>query len=367
MTNLGPAALLARLTDAAARMRGAARPDDVLDVAAEEARSLTGAEHAWAACLDAGVAGSLRSSSGGGRAATDPAAQTIAALIAAARPFAHAEGLAAVALFGASAAPEGVLVVGHASGTDASHDAAVDLALGQLAVIVGPALEAARLRHRLENVTRARELLLGSVSHDLRNPLNTFAMSAGLLRDDAERNDIDATRAIALISRMERATSRMQVLIDDLVEASRIDARKVDYAVRDESAADILKAAVTAAKPAAGEKGVQVTLDAVDESVRVTADRARTLQLIAKVITFEAKCTGDSGNIRLGVSRTGDAVVFNARAFGPGGVPAPVPEAGRGGLALLLARGLAEGQRGTFRIDAGDTLAVTFTLPLAKA
>ena len=100
---------------------------------------------------------------------------------------------------------------------------------------------------------------------------------------------------------------------------------------------------MTAATPVAADKGAAVVCDALDENARVMVDRARTLQLIAKVIAFEAKSTGDGGTIRLGVSRVDGVVTFTARAIGPGGVPVPPPAEGRGGLALLIARGLAEG------------------------
>src|SRR5438105_3152110 len=54
----------------------------------------------------------------------------------------------------------------------------------ELAGIAELALERSRL-------VRTRETLLASISHDLRNPLNTFAMSAGLLRDDVEHGEVD--------------------------------------------------------------------------------------------------------------------------------------------------------------------------------
>ncbi len=219
------------------------------------------------------------------------------------------------------------------------------------------------MRARVEAVTKAREALLASVSHDLRNPLNTFAMSAGLLRDDLERNDVDVSRGINLVARMERATSRMQTLIEDLVEASRIDARKIELVLREEKAAQLLDDAMLAARPAPTEKGATVTCETTDEDARVLVDRARMLQALAKVIAFEAKATGDGGAVRLGVERQGDTVIFTARAFGPGGLPIPPPAEGHGGLALLIARGLVEAQRGTFLVEGGDGLVVAFTLP----
>jgi K+-sensing histidine kinase KdpD len=362
MATLESGALFARLASAYTRVRAAARPDDVLDAAAEEARAVVGARHAWAARAEGGIVVSLRSASDG-VAPSDPADDALTALLVAARPIARQDGFVAAGLFGSNGTSEGVLILDQ--GSDGADDPARDIALAQLATVTGLALEAARLRARVEAVTRARETLLASVAHDLRNPLNTFAMSAGLLRDDAERNDVDATRALGLITRMERATARMQGLIDDLVEASRIDARKIDLTVKSELASQLVKDAVSAAS-SSPDKSAVVACDTVDDDARVMADRARTLQLLAKLIAFGSKCTGDSGTIRLGVMKSGDEVVFTARALGPGGLPVPAPKEGRGGLGLLIARGLVEAQRGTFRLESGDALAVAFTLPAAR-
>ena len=132
---------------------------------------------------------------------------------------------------------------------------------------------------------------------------------------------------------------------------------------REENAAQLVKDAALAAKPTPPERAAAVTCEAFEDEPIVLADRARTLQALAKVIAFACKATGDSGAIRLGASRLGDQVLFTARAFGPGGTPVPPPEEGRGGLALLIARGLVEAQRGTFRIEGGEGLVVAFTLP----
>ena len=102
-------------------------------------------------------------------------------------------------------------------------------------------------------------------------------------------------------------------------------------------------------------------------ALRVAADRGRLLQIIAKVIAFETKSTGDGGAIKLAVQKHDGRALFTARALGPGGVPVPPPEEGRGGLALLIARGLVEAQRGTFRIEGADGLVVAFTLPSTKS
>jgi signal transduction histidine kinase len=358
--------LVALLQGACARLRSAATGDDVLDVTARDAAALAGDAPAWTACVEAGVVASLHGSSDDAAAAAPPA-PVVATLLATAqapeRPIARAGGYVAAALEG-NAGVEGIVIVQREDGSAANaDDPAFDATLTQLASVAGLALAAARWRSRTEAVTRAREALIASVAHDLRNPLNTFAMSAGLLRDDLERNDVDAARALNLVSRMDRATTRMQLFIEDLVEASRIDARRIDLTLREESAAQIVKDAVAAATKAAPEKSATVSADALDEGARVRVDRARMQQLFAKAVAFETKVTGEGGKIVLGVSRDGANVVFTARALGPDGVAVTPPEEGRGGLALMIVRGLTEMQHGSLRVEGSPTLTVAFTFP----
>jgi signal transduction histidine kinase len=364
--NVDAGAGLARLAAASARIRAATGADDVLDLVAEAARAFAGARDAWAARVELATVIAVRAASDGGDRSSASSLSTsppLAALLEVARPLARTDEFLALAMPGSSGTTEGILALPR---TADDGGAVLELVLGQLATVAGLALECARLRARVESVTRVREVLLASVSHDLRNPLNTFAMSAGLLRDDLERNDMDRARGLSLVSRMERATARMQALIEDLAEASRLDARKIDLVTREEKAAQLVKDAAQAARAAAPEKSAAVTCEPFDDDPIVLADRSRTLQALAKVIAFESKATGDAGEIHLGVSKLVEEVVFTARAFAPGGEPMTPPEEGRGALALLIARSLVEAQRGTFRIEPGDALVVVFTLP-AKA
>lgn len=340
------------------RARGATSAEAVLAAAAAEACRLLGAGGAVAARVSAGAVVAI-AESGTTSGLSETVVVDLAARVAT-EPTVRTDDLLAVSLTDAAGATDGILVVVLPSPPAGASDSLVGL--GSL---VSLALESAAARERLTLSNRSREILLASVSHDLRNPLNTFAMSAGLLRDDLERNDIDATRGLGLVTRMERALGRMQSLIEDLLEASKIDARRIDYAIRAENAAKIVRDAVKAGESLVVEKGPRVEVDAVDEALSTTCDRARTLQALAKTITYASKATGEGGSIRLSVARLGSSVVFSTRAFGPGGAPVPLPEEGRGGLALLMARGLVEGQHGTFRVESGGALAVTFALPSA--
>src|SRR5262245_5824482 len=179
-----------------------------------------------------------------------------------------------------------------------------------LEVIEELAIEGARLRSDLRSATRVREVLLASVAHDLRNPLNTFAMSAGLLRDDLEGPDFDRTRALNLLARMDRASTRMQVLIEDLLEASRIEAGTVEVTRRLEQGASVARAAIAKARPAVADKGASLEEGAITEDVPVELDRARTIDALVKLVAVALKTTGEGGVIRIGVEQSDDNVLF---------------------------------------------------------
>lgn len=216
-----------------------------------------------------------------------------------------------------------------------------------LSMLEEVALDSAKLRTEVRAATRVREVLLASVAHDLRNPLNTFAMSAGLLHDDLEGPAFDRTRALSLLSRMDRAATRMQVLIEDLLEASRIEGAAIEYVRRPEQGATIIRAAIAKAKPLCTDKGATLEEGAVTDDVVVELDKAKTIEGLAKLVAVALKSIGEGGVIRMGVEKSEEEVLFTVRATAPrGNVSAGAHDESRGGLALLIARGLIAGQGG---------------------
>src|SRR4051812_21412603 len=222
-----------------------------------------------------------------------------------------------------------------------------------------------RALHRIEEVTHAREALLASISHDLRNPLNTFAMSAGLLRDDVEHGSVDNTRALALLSRMERAVERMQRLIEDLVEASRVDARKVELRKSVESVERVVRDSIAAGTPIASERNAKIEQGDVDKDARVNVDGQRIAQAMGKLFGYSIRIVGDGGTARISAQQNDGAVQIAIEATPAQGSSFSPPEEGRGGLSLLLARGLVELHSGSLSLEATTRLLLTVALPSA--
>jgi signal transduction histidine kinase len=209
----------------------------------------------------------------------------------------------------------------------------------------------AALAAELRNAVRAREVLLASVAHDLRNPLNTFAMSAGLLRDDIEGPDFDRTRALNLLARMDRASVRMQTLIEELLEASRVEAGAIELTCRAESAGAIVRAAIAKGNQLAADKGATLEEGAIVDEISLRVDKTRAVEALLKLVAVALKSSGEGGRIRLGAEKLDQRPGFTVCAVPQRGPPTTAHDEARGGLALLIARGLFAAMGGRIAIE----------------
>lgn len=73
-------------------------------------------------------------------------------------------------------------------------------------------------RARREEMDRLKDLFLGAIGHDLRNPLNAIVMGAKLLRIG---DNGSAASRVSVVERIERSARRMNEIIDDMLHLVR--------------------------------------------------------------------------------------------------------------------------------------------------
>lgn len=228
-----------------------------------------------------------------------------------------------------------------------------------------PEDDAGRLEERLEAALRARDALLAGLAHDLRNPLNTFSMSVGLLRDDAERGELDPTRTLGLVQRMERATSRMQRLIDDLAEASRVDEGRLALTKSPADLGELLRESATALSRFA-DRSTRILVEEPERAVVVAADRSRLVLAVSKAAQFVLRVTGEGGVLTLSAATEDAKARVRVRGqTASGKVPTtPLPDEGRGGLSMLIARGITLAHGGTLELVDATGAELAIELPI---
>ena len=249
-----------------------------------------------------------------------------------------------------------------------------DLALARdLARLAALAVDNARLYRESQQAIRARDEIMAVVAHDLRNPLNTIAMSLALLREGRG----SAAERLAVV---ERAAQRMDALIQDLVDAASIDAGRLRLDLGRVDAGEVLRFVVAEFEPIAGEKGVRIEGRVRGDLPPVRGDRLRVAQALSNLIGNALKFTGAGGTVEVSVEPADGAVLFRVADTGVGIAPAelahvfdPFWQAGskmRGsvGLGLTIARGIVEAHGGRIWAESepGTGSTFCFTIPAAE-
>lgn len=346
------------LRDAYESMRRSGSVGALLEIVAQAAFALSGTRESWAARIEGAVITVVERA---GDSVSQAQIDASVALVSTTHPRALSENAAVVALLGSQ--DEVLGVVGAAVRSGDPDGPLLMHHLGSLALVAAIALDNLVLRERARSTASAHEMLLASTAHDLRSPLNTFAMSSGLLRDDIERREFDEKRALGLLSRMDRATSRMQRLIEDVMDASRVESRKVELIKRKESADKLVRDAIAATATLAQERSVTFAEGTLEEAF-VLVDRARLIQAIGLLLGYATRTIGEGGSVRVSATREAGAVMITLRIAVPASRSPMSFDETRGGLSLFLARGLIEAHGAKVSFDP-DGSSMSFRVAVA--
>jgi PAS domain S-box-containing protein len=237
-------------------------------------------------------------------------------------------------------------------------------------------LERERLaRAQAEAAVRSRDEILAIVSHDLRNPLGTISMTAGLL--ERERDD---ERRRAQVDILRRAVARMGRLIQDLLDVNQIESGKLAVSPEPVEARSLMEEARPGLDLQASQNGQALEWIAPDAPLVVMADHVRIAQVLANLVGNAIKFTPPHGRIAVELTREDGHARFCVTDTGPGIDAADLPRIfdrfwqasdrprrGGVGLGLAIAHGIVKAHGGdlTAASRRGEGSTFCFTLPLA--
>jgi signal transduction histidine kinase/CheY-like chemotaxis protein len=157
-----------------------------------------------------------------------------------------------------------------------------------------------RKRHELElqSADRRKDEFLAILAHELRNPLAPIRQAAVL----AKKPSITESQKQWCLDVIERQVQHMSLLLEDLLDISRITRGVLQLRKQPTTLASIVEAAVETSRPVIESKRHTFTVELQDGATQLDVDPLRMSQVIANLLTNAAKYTNNGGVIRLSAS-----------------------------------------------------------------
>ncbi|MBI1799007.1 MAG: GAF domain-containing sensor histidine kinase [Candidatus Eisenbacteria bacterium] len=178
-------------------------------------------------------------------------------------------------------------------------------------------LEAAN--QRLNEINRLKDVFLSTASHELKTPLTSVIAYAELLDDHEQR--LDDRQRIEFVGRLRGEAHRLLVLIEEILDLSRIESGKlVLRRVRLDIAA-LVRTAIQTSAPLAQKYGVRLREQFEAGAFMLTVDEVKVRQVIVNLIINALKFSPADGEVVVGLAGEPDAVRIEVSDRGPGVAP----------------------------------------------
>lgn len=231
---------------------------------------------------------------------------------------------------------------------------------------------------REANLSRLQSDFVSKVSHELKTPLTSirlFSETLALRRGDAAAAD-------KCIEGLERETTRLQELIDRLLDWGRMESGRREFVIRETDLTSILANALDAFETHRQRRSVELTVDTPRDSLRVRADRGAVSDALLNLLTNAYKYGGDPVKIRVAVEE-GERFVKVSVTDNGAGIPAVEHkrifqkfyrlddrlsrEREGSGLGLAIVKHVMKAHKGRVELESHPGRGSTFSLLLPRA
>jgi signal transduction histidine kinase len=238
--------------------------------------------------------------------------------------------------------------------------------------------ELKKAKAALEVKDRQKDQFMAIMAHELRNPLATIRSTADALKF----MKLDDPRIERLLASLERQSSVMARMLDDLLDAARLAFGKVSLKLEDIDLSDLVRVIVGEIAPRIGAAAIELDCEIPSTTLSVKGDPVRLRQIIDNIISNSIKFTSKPGRIDVRLCAEANYAILRVKDTGIGfdadlaaQMFTPfvqheqgIDHAGGGlGLGLAIGKNLAELHGGRLSGESpgiGHGATFTFTLPL---
>jgi NtrC-family two-component system sensor histidine kinase KinB len=229
---------------------------------------------------------------------------------------------------------------------------------------------------RLMRFDELKSNLVATVAHEFRTPLTSLRMALHLCIEQAVGPITEKQADLLYAARQD--TERLQQIVDDLLDLSRIQAGRIDLHKRAVDAAALAREAAQGWKAPAEEKGLELRVELLPGLGEVEVDPERIDLAFTNFLANAIKHTPRGGKVTLGAERHAAAIRYTVADSGPG-IPPEYQEAvferffrmpgttvGGAGLGLFIAKEIVEAHGGRIGVDSppGQGSRFWFELPV---
>jgi PAS domain S-box-containing protein len=235
-------------------------------------------------------------------------------------------------------------------------------------------------RDAAEAASRAKTEFLANMSHEMRTPLNSVIGGAEYLE-----SAVLTTDQMRCLEMIHRAGDGLLVLVNDLIDLSRIEAGQLELVKERFNLADTLETVVRMLKLEAERKQIMFSMEMSQDLPHfVIGDQVRLQQILVNLVANAIKFTGNGGTVSVSVRTVAleddsAQVTFVVRDTGIGIETDKIDmifetfaqadssitrRFGGSGLGLAISRRLVETMGGGFKVESVPGIGSSFTFSI---
>ncbi len=235
----------------------------------------------------------------------------------------------------------------------------------------------------LKNAKKSKDEFVAMVSHELKTPLTPIKIYASALKKPKMFGELNQ-KQVEAVDGIHFNAVRLERLIEDLLDAQRIETGRMMFKKANFSVNEFLDAAVKDYQIMSQEKNIQIT-SKIDGNISLYSDKKRLDQVLDNLsrnsIDFVSE---DTGTIQIIAEQFPDKVLFTVKDNGKGiseeaqkklftrfyqADVSITRRHGGTGLGLAICKGIVEGLGGKIWLESelGKGTNVYFTIPTGKS
>lgn len=150
---------------------------------------------------------------------------------------------------------------------------------------------------QLEKLEKMKSEFVSIVSHELRTPLTPINNSLEIILSGAA--GVITPEIQNFVNMAKRNVSRLSVIIEDLLDLSRVQTGKLDFKFKEIEITPALELAKETFEQSAGEKEIELSLHIAKNLPKIYGDAQRIEQILSNLISNALKFTPNGGKIEL--------------------------------------------------------------------